>query len=60
MAAAVTFATFSVARAGALVNVKEVDADEKTIRFAQEIYDQAGRLVAVHEKFPVDLGHKQL
>jgi hypothetical protein len=40
--------------------VKEVDAAEKTIRFAQEIYDQAGRLVALHEKFPVDLGHKQL
>ena len=40
--------------------VKEVDATEKTVRFAQEIYDQSGRLVAVHEKFPVDLGHKQL
>jgi len=40
--------------------IKEVDATENTIRFAQEIYDQAGRLVAVYEKFPVDLGHKQL
>jgi len=40
--------------------IKEVDATERTIRFAQEIYDQTGRLVAVHEKFPVDLGHKQL
>ena len=40
--------------------IKEVDADERTTRFAQEIYDQTGRLVAVHEKFPVDLGHKQL
>ncbi|MBA2585677.1 MAG: hypothetical protein H0U99_04250 [Chthoniobacterales bacterium] len=40
--------------------VKAVDAAENTIRFVQEIYDQAGRLVAVHEKFPVDLGHKQL
>jgi hypothetical protein len=40
--------------------VKEVDAKEQTIRFAQEIYDATGRLVAVHEKFPVDLGHKQL
>lgn len=39
--------------------VKEVDEAEATTRFAQEIYDQAGRLVAVHEKFPVDLGHKQ-
>ena len=40
--------------------IKEVDTDERTTRFAQEIYDQTGRLVAVHEKFPVDLGHKQL
>ena len=40
--------------------VKEVDAAERTTRFAQEIYDASGRLVAVHEKFPVDLGHKQL
>ena len=40
--------------------IKEVDAAEKTVRFAQEIFDRAGRLVAVHEKFPVDLGHKQL
>jgi YD repeat-containing protein len=40
--------------------IKEVDADEKTTRFAQEIYDAAGRLTAMHEKFPVDLGHKQM
>jgi hypothetical protein len=39
--------------------IKEVDATERTVRFAQEIYDSTGRLVAVHEKFPVDLGHKQ-
>jgi hypothetical protein len=40
--------------------IKEVDATENTIRFAQEVYDPNGRLVEVHEKFPVDLGHKQL
>ena len=40
--------------------IKEVDANENTIRFVQEIYDPAGRLLTVHEKFPVDLGHKQL
>ena len=40
--------------------IKEVDADEKTTRFAQEIYDSSGRLIAVHEKLPVDLRHKQL
>ena len=50
-----------VGRAGGRARYsKEVDAAENTVRFAQEIYDQAGRLVAVHEKFPVDLGHKQL
>ena len=40
--------------------IKEVDADENTVRFAQEIYDAAGKLVAIHEKFPVDLGHKNV
>jgi hypothetical protein len=40
--------------------VKEVDSVERTTRFAQEIFDRSGRIVAVHEKFPVDLGHKQL
>jgi hypothetical protein len=50
-----------VGRAGGRARyIKEVDATERTIRFAQEIYDANGRLVAVHEKFPVDLGHKQL
>jgi hypothetical protein len=39
--------------------IKEVDASETTIRFAQEVYDRVGRLVSVHEKFPVDLGHKR-
>jgi hypothetical protein len=50
-----------VGRAGGRARyIKEVDATENTIRFAQEIYDANGRLVAVHEKFPVDLGHKQI
>jgi hypothetical protein len=40
--------------------IKEVEANENTARFVQEIYDTSGRLVAVHEKVPVDLGHKQL
>ena len=49
-----------VGRAGGRARyIKEVDSNERTIRFAQEIYDASGRLVAVHEKFPVDLGHKQ-
>jgi hypothetical protein len=40
--------------------IKEVDADEVTVRFAQEIYDRDGHLVSVHEKFPVDLGHERM
>ncbi len=40
--------------------IKEVDANEVTTRFAQEIYNRAGALIAVHEKFPVDLGHRIL
>jgi hypothetical protein len=50
-----------VGRAGGRARyIKEVDVNERTIRFAQEIHDAIGRLVAVHEKFPVDLGHKEL
>ena len=40
--------------------IKEVDAIEATVRFAQEIYDRDDHLVSVHEKFPVDLGHKRM
>jgi hypothetical protein len=39
--------------------LKEVDADEKTLRFSQEIYDAERRLVEVHEKFPIDRGHRK-
>jgi hypothetical protein len=50
-----------VGRAGGRASyIKEIDSNEGTVRFAQEIYDTSGRLVAVHEKFPVDLGHKPL
>lgn len=40
--------------------LKEVDANEMTVRFWQEIYDEAGKLVETHEKFPVDKGHQKL
>ncbi len=40
--------------------VKEVDAGEETTRFRQEIYNDHGDLVEVHEKFPVDKGHKKI
>lgn len=40
--------------------VKEVDAAETTTRFLQEIYDDRDKLVAGHQKFPVDTGHQQV
>ncbi len=40
--------------------VKEVEATEKTVRFYQEIYDESGQLVEVHEKYPIDKGHQNV
>ena len=40
--------------------LKEVDSREVTLRFWQEIYDEHGRLVEVHEKYPVDQGHQRV
>jgi len=40
--------------------VKEVDEKEEIIGFCQEIYDSEGTLIEIHEKFPVDLGHRRL
>ncbi len=37
--------------------VKDVDGDDNTLRFYQEIYDDTGRLVETHKKYPVDEGH---
>jgi len=37
--------------------VKEVDDSEQTIKFYQEIYDDEGHLVEIHEKYPVNKGH---
>ena len=38
--------------------VKIVDAQERTVQFFQEIYDDNGRLIETHQKFPVDSGHQ--
>lgn len=40
--------------------VKEVDAEESTVRFYQEVFDSDGRLREVHEKYPADLGHQKV
>lgn len=37
--------------------IKEVNEIEETLRFYQEIYDDKGNLIEIHEKFPVDKGH---
>jgi len=39
--------------------LKEVNEIEETIRFYQEIYDDRGNLIEIHEKFPVDKGHRK-
>ncbi len=40
--------------------VKEVNVREETLKFYQEVYDDKDVLVEIHEKFPVDSGHKKL
>jgi hypothetical protein len=54
------FRDFAGRAGGRARYIKEVDATEETIRFVQEIYDSNGRLIAVHEKFPVDLGNRNV
>jgi hypothetical protein len=39
--------------------VKEVDSQENTSCFYQEIRDENGIIVEVHEKYPVDKGHRE-
>ena len=39
---------------------KVVDKNERTIGFYQEIYNQKNELVEVHEKYPIDKGHKKI
>jgi hypothetical protein len=40
--------------------LKEVDANEATQRFWQEIYNDQGQLAERHEKYPVDKGHEKV
>lgn len=39
---------------------KEVNTDEITTRFYQEIYNKKGNLVEFHEKYPEDKGHQKI
>lgn len=40
--------------------VKEVNAREETTRFYQEIYNDIDKLMEIHEKAPVDDGHRNV
>jgi hypothetical protein len=40
--------------------LKKVDKNEITLSFWQEIYNENGILVEVHEKYPIDKGHKRI
>jgi hypothetical protein len=42
------------------VYFKLVDESEITLRFWQEVVNPEGEVVEIHEKYPRDLGHKQL
>ncbi len=38
--------------------IKTVDANERARLMVQEVYDSEGQLVARHQKYPVDSGHR--
>lgn len=40
--------------------VKIVDANENTVSFVQEIYDDDSTLIEIHQKYPVDTGHQMV
>ncbi|MCK4624203.1 MAG: hypothetical protein KAV00_02755 [Phycisphaerae bacterium] len=40
--------------------VKQVDTAENTVRFFQEIRNEKGELVEIHEKYPEDKGHRKV
>ncbi len=40
--------------------LKEVNSEEITLKFWQEVYDENNILREVHEKYPIDKGHKKL
>ncbi len=40
--------------------IKIVDENEITLKFYQEIYDNNGKLIEIHEKYPTDKGHRKI
>ncbi len=39
---------------------KVVDSRERTIAFRQLIFDDHSHLVEIHDKYPVDTGHRKV
>lgn len=60
LTAAVIFAASLVASADEPVTSKKWTQQKPRFDLLSKIYNQTDRLVAVHEKLPVDLGYKQL
>ncbi len=46
--------------AGYAKYVKVVDVNEITLSLVQEIYDDSGPLLSMHQKYPEDTGHQPL
>ena len=46
--------------AGTARYIKVVDSNETTLSLRQEIYDDNGKLVEIHDKYPVDTGHRMV
>jgi hypothetical protein len=44
-------------KGGKAVYLKQVDVNEVTVSFIQEIYNAEGELIEIHKKYPVDEGH---
>ncbi len=40
--------------------IKTVDNNEVTVSFVQEIYSSENKLIEIHEKYPIDKGHKKV
>lgn len=40
--------------------LKEVNSEDVTTKFWQEIYNQNNNLKEIHEKYPIDKGHQKL
>jgi hypothetical protein len=38
--------------------VKTVDENETTLSFIQQVYDDDGNLIEIHQKYPADTGHQ--